>query len=71
MAKLLEYLNTLDQNADAREEHNKNPVKAMTDFGLCKQEQAAFLSGDKEKIAGYIGIKINELPAIEVLVVTF
>lgn len=71
MAKLLDYLNTLDHSANAREEHNKNPVKAMTDFGLCKEEQAAFLSGDKEKIARYVGIDIGELPLIIVNVDTF
>lgn len=71
MAKLLEYLNTLDQNADAREEHNKNPVKAMTDFGLCKEEQAAFLSGDKDRIARYVGINSTGLPSIIVNVVTY
>jgi hypothetical protein len=60
MAKILNYLNALDQNAIVNEMHNENPVRAMTDFGLCKEEQAIFLSGDKEKIAEHIGIVINE-----------
>lgn len=60
MAKILNYLNALDQNAIVSEKHNENPVQAMTDFGLCKEEQEIFLSGDKEKIAEHIGIIINE-----------
>jgi hypothetical protein len=71
MAKLLDYLNMLDQSVTARDEHDKNPMKAMADFGLCNVAQAAFLNGDKEKIARYIGIDSAALSLIIVNVDTF
>ena len=66
MAKLLDYLNHLDQNADAREAHVKNSSHAMTQFGLSHEEQATFNSGDKAKVAHAVGLKPAELPTIEV-----
>jgi hypothetical protein len=66
MSKLLDYLNHLDQNADAVAAHNQNPTKAMTDFGLSHTEQQAVLSGDKEQVAQTIGIRSEELPSVEI-----
>ncbi|MFZ6847221.1 hypothetical protein [Undibacterium sp. RuRC25W] len=66
MAKLLDYLNHLDQNADARTAHAKDPTHAMTKYGLTHEEQATFNSGDKVKVAHAVGIKPAELPTIEV-----
>jgi hypothetical protein len=39
MSKLLDYLNYLDQNADAREAFAANPVAAMDSFGLNEEEK--------------------------------
>lgn len=66
MPTLLDYLNSLDQDAAAREAHNQDPVGAMTNFGLTADEQAAFISGNKESVASLTGVDPNELPAIEV-----
>jgi hypothetical protein len=66
MARLLDYLNHLDQNADACAAHEQDPQKAMTDFGLAPHEQQAMLSGDKEQVAQVIGISSDELPAPEI-----
>ncbi|MET3116901.1 hypothetical protein AAKU64_001114 [Undibacterium sp. GrIS 1.8] len=66
MSKLLDYLNVLDKDAVARDAHNADPVNTMTDFGLTQEEQDAFMSGDKNLIAGLLGISSSELPSIEV-----
>ncbi|MES2039021.1 MAG: hypothetical protein V4495_14395 [Pseudomonadota bacterium] len=65
MSKLLEYLNTLDKDADALTSHRSDPDAAMTSFGLTAAEQAAVLSGDKAAVAGIVGISADELPAID------
>lgn len=65
MSKLLEYLNTLDKDADALASHRNDPKGAMGGFGLTAQEQAAVLSGDKAAVAGIVGISADELPAID------
>ncbi|MFZ6846149.1 hypothetical protein [Undibacterium sp. RuTC16W] len=64
MSKLLDYLNTLDKDAAAREAHNKDPKAAMKKFGLSTHEQDAFLSKDKKRIAKSIGIPEADLPAL-------
>jgi len=66
MARLLDYLNHLDQNADAVSAHKQDPQKAMTDFGLSADEQQAMLSGDKEQVANLIGINSDDLPVVEI-----
>lgn len=66
MSDLLTYLNLLDQDSAAREAHEKDPVGAMTNFGLSASEQAAYLSGDKSLLAKEAGIDESELPAIQV-----
>jgi len=66
MSKLLDYLNHLDQNADARAAHVSDPVKAMTDFGLSQSEQKALASGDKSAVAQASGIDEQDLPTIEI-----
>jgi hypothetical protein len=66
MSRLLDYLNHLDQNADACSDHTQNPQKAMADFGLSADEQQAMLSGDKEQVANLIGISSDELPSTEI-----
>ena len=67
MSKLLDYLNTLDKDADARAAHNKDAKGAMTKFGLSHEEQNAVVSGDKKKVAALVGIDVASLPAITVL----
>lgn len=66
MSKLLDYLNTLDKDAAAREAHNKDPKAAMKKFGLSTHEQDAFMSGDKKKVAHVLGIDADDLPSIHV-----
>ncbi len=66
MSKLLDYLNILDKDAKARAAHNKNAKTAMTNFGLSDEEQKAFVSGDKTKIASLIGISEDSLPRVQV-----
>ncbi len=71
MSKLLDYLNTLDKDAAAREAHNKDAKAAMTKHGLTDEEQAAVLSGDKKKMAALIGIQEDSLPSVQVNISTF
>ncbi|MFZ6709891.1 hypothetical protein [Undibacterium sp. TC9W] len=66
MSKLLEYLNTLDKDADALTSHRSDPGAAMTNFGLTVEEQGAVLSGDKSAVAGLLGISADEVPAIDI-----
>ncbi|WP_295760777.1 hypothetical protein [Undibacterium sp.] len=66
MSKLLDYLNTLDKDAAAREAHAKDPKAAMKKFGLTPEEKAAVMSGDKKKIADLVGVSADALPAIHV-----
>lgn len=66
MSILIDYLNTLDQDANARDTHEQNPLKAMRDFGLSVEEQQAMLSGDKKQVAQLMGIGPDEWPVIEV-----
>jgi hypothetical protein len=66
MSKLLDYLNTLDKDAAAREAHAKDPKAAMKKFGLTPEEKAAVMSGDKKKIADLTGVSADALPAIQV-----
>jgi hypothetical protein len=60
MSKLLDYINTLDKNASALEAHSNDPKAAMENFGLTPDEQDAFLSGDKERVAELSGIDTFE-----------
>jgi hypothetical protein len=71
MSKLLDYLNTLDKDAAAREAHAKDPKAAMKKFGLTPEEKAAVMSGDKKKIADLVGVSADVLPAIHTIVKTF
>ncbi|MFZ6672682.1 hypothetical protein [Undibacterium sp. Xuan67W] len=66
MSKLLDYLNTLDKDAAAREAHANDPKGAMDQFGLSDEEQSAFMSGDKTKLAQHLGIGEDDLPSIQV-----
>lgn len=71
MSKLLDYLNTLDKDAAAREAHKKDPKGAMKKAGLNDQEQEALLSGDKKNVAAVLGISADALPSIHVPNSTF
>ena len=66
MSKLLDYLNTLDKNASARDAHNKDAKAAMTKFGLSDAEQKALVSGDNKKIAALVGVPETSVPQINV-----
>ena len=70
MSKLLDYLNYLDQNAEAREAFAANPVAAMDSFGLNEEEKNALISGDKSKVANLIGIDVADLPKLQSLETT-
>jgi len=63
MSKLLDYLNHLDKNADARTAHAADPATSMTNFGLTQDEQDALKSKDKQRIADACGIALQNLPA--------
>ncbi len=66
MSKLLDYLNHLDKNADARDAHAAAPGTSMTNFGLTQDEQDALMSGDKQRVADACGIALDDLPAPQV-----
>jgi hypothetical protein len=66
MSKLLDYINHLDKNADARNAHAADPNGCMTNFGLSQAEQDALLSGDHQRIASTIGISVTELQTLHV-----
>jgi hypothetical protein len=70
MSKLLDYLNYLDQNAEAREAFAANPVAAMDSFGLNEEEKNALLSGDKSRVAKVIGIDEANLPTLQTVETT-
>jgi hypothetical protein len=65
-SKLLDYLNHLDKNAEAREAFAKTPHDAMTDFGLNEEEKTALLSGNKAAMAKLVGIDAAALPSPQV-----
>lgn len=71
MSQLLNYLNTLDKDAAARDAHTADPKAAMDAYGLASHEQEAMLSGDKNKIAGVLGISADALPALSVPLETY
>lgn len=60
MSKLLEYINHLDKNSEARATHAADPKAAMTQFGLSDAEHAAVLSGDKATIAKMAGVDLTD-----------
>jgi hypothetical protein len=64
MSKLLDYLNHLDKNADARTAHAADPATSMTNFGLTQDEQDALRSGDKQRIADACGIPLDAVRVI-------
>jgi hypothetical protein len=67
MSKLLDYINHLDKDANARAAHKANPVKSMTDFGLTTDEQDALQSGDRQRIADVMGIPADDVPMLVVI----
>lgn len=71
MGKTLDYLNALDQDAVANEEYLKDPIRAMTNYGLCKEEQTAFLENDKRKVAQYVGVDLVDYSAVVYNITTF
>jgi len=66
MSKLLDYLNHLDKNADARDAHAADPAGSMTNFGLSQDEQDALMSGDKQRVADACGVAVQDMPVIHV-----
>ena len=66
MSKLLEYLNTLDKDASARDAHNNDAKAAMTEFGLTGEEQTVFVSGDNRRVATLIGVPESAVPKLDV-----
>ena len=66
MSKLLDYFNTLDKDASARDSHNNDAKAAMTKFGLSNEEQTAVVSGDNKKIAALVGVSESSVPQIDV-----
>jgi hypothetical protein len=68
---LLEYMNTLDKDAAAREAHAKDPQTAMGNFGLTAEEQVAVMSGDKKKIAMLTGVNETRFTSIQLNITTY
>lgn len=66
MSNLLNYLNTLDKDAEAREAHNADPQAAMANFGLLDHEQQAVLSGDHAAMANAAGIDAAQMPSAQI-----
>jgi hypothetical protein len=66
MSKLLDYLNHLDKNADARTAHAADPAGSMTNFGLSQDEKDAFMSGDKQRVADACGVPVQDMPVLHV-----
>jgi hypothetical protein len=66
LSKLLDYLNKLDQDANALESHKQDPVQAMNAFGLTAEEKKAMHYGDKNLAAKLIGADPDELPVFEI-----
>jgi hypothetical protein len=60
MSKLLDYINHLDKNSDARATHAADPKAAMAQFGLTDAEQQAALSGDKVAISKLAGVDLKD-----------
>ena len=66
MSKLLDYLNHLDANADARDAHAADPAGSMANFGLSQDEQDALNSGDRQQIATACGVTAEALPTTHI-----
>jgi hypothetical protein len=66
MSKLLDYINHLDKNADARDAHAADPTGHMTNYGLTQDEQDALLSGDRQRVADAIGISVDAMTVVHV-----
>ncbi|HEY8024262.1 MAG TPA: hypothetical protein VIF60_06835 [Burkholderiaceae bacterium] len=66
MSKLLDYINHLDKNSDARNAHAADPAGHMTSYGLSQDEQDALLSGDKQRVADAIGIPAHQIQALHI-----
>ena len=66
MSNLLNYLNTLDKDAAARDSHNADPQASMASFGLLDHEQQAMLSGDHAAMANAAGIDVAQMPSTQI-----
>jgi hypothetical protein len=66
MSNLVNYLNTLDKDAAAREAHNADPAGAMAAFGLLDHEQQAVLSGDPAAIGKAAGLETTAMPSVQI-----
>lgn len=63
MSNMINYLNAVDGNAAVREAYLNSPKAAMKMHGLSDAEQAALMSGDKQRVADLLNISVNELPS--------
>lgn len=68
MSKLLEYLNHLDQNAEARDAHLDDPSAAMRNHGLSDEEHDAVINGDTKKVSELIGVPEASLRSIQSII---
>ncbi|MDP1976700.1 MAG: hypothetical protein WA071_20305 [Undibacterium umbellatum] len=71
MSKLLDYLNTLDKDAAAREAHVNDPIGAMTNFGLTEEEKTAVHSVDTQAVADLLEIPVDKLNALDTIVTPY
>ncbi|MFZ6778170.1 hypothetical protein ACO0LD_15165 [Undibacterium sp. Ji83W] len=71
MSKLLAYLNSLDKDVNVLSAHKSGAKAAMENYGLNAEEQEAVLSGNKESLAGLLGISADEVPAIDITESTY
>ena len=64
MSKLLDFMNYVDKNADARFASAAVTLTLMVSFGLSQVEQNAFLSGDRQQVASAIGMSVVDMTVI-------
>lgn len=68
---LLDYMNTLDKDAAAREAHAKDPQEAMRKYGLTAEERAAVVSGNMDEMMEMLGGTVGAMSAIRAIVASF
>jgi hypothetical protein len=66
MSKLLDFMNHVDKNAEARFASAAVTLTLMASFGLSQVEQDAFLSGDPQNVASAIGMPASEITVIHI-----
>ena len=58
--RLLDFMIELGENAELLQSYISDPEKALDDFGLDEDEQAALLSGDEDRIREILSVQKND-----------